>query len=60
VLITVDQHISHQQKLPSREIALVVLQARTTDFDDLSLLVPDVLAAIETMKSGDVVRIGVA
>jgi hypothetical protein len=58
VLITVDQNISHQQRLLGREISLIVLQARSTNFDDLSQLVPDVLAALETMKPGDVILIG--
>jgi hypothetical protein len=40
VLVTVDQNMPHQQKLLGREICLVVLQARTTDFDDLLSLVP--------------------
>jgi hypothetical protein len=59
VLITVDQNIPYQQRLRGREISVVVLQARTTTFDDLLTLVPDVLTALEVMKAGDVVRIGI-
>lgn len=59
VLITVDQNMPHQQKLLGREICLVVLQAHTTDFDDLLSLIPDLLTALETMRPGDVVRIGI-
>jgi predicted nuclease of predicted toxin-antitoxin system len=59
VLITVDKNISHQQRLAGRGISLIILRAPTTTFDDLAQLVPDVLAALETMKPGDVVRIGV-
>jgi hypothetical protein len=35
-----------------------VLQARTTNLDDLMVLMPDVLQALDTLKPGDVVRIG--
>jgi predicted nuclease of predicted toxin-antitoxin system len=59
VLITVDQNMLHQQSLQGREISVLVLQSGTTDFDDLILLIPDVLAALEPLKPGDVVRIGV-
>ena len=59
VLITVDQNMPKQQSLLGREISLVVLQARTTNFDDLLTLVPDVVTALETMKPGEVVRIGI-
>ena len=51
--------VTKGQKLLGREICLVVLQARTTDFDDLLSLVPDLLGALEITKPGDVVRIGV-
>jgi hypothetical protein len=57
VLITVDQNMQYQQSLSDREIALVILVARTTNLDDLLPLVPDVLTALEVLKSGDVVRI---
>ena len=51
--------MQHQQSLRHRTIALVILQARTTTIDDLLALMPDVLAAFEVLKPGEVVRIGV-
>ena len=59
VLITVDQNMPHQQRIAGREISVIVLQGRTTNFEDLLALVPNVLAALETLKRGEVVRIGV-
>jgi predicted nuclease of predicted toxin-antitoxin system len=47
VLITVDRNMPHQQSLRGRAISLLVLQARTTNIDDLVALMPDVLAAPE-------------
>lgn len=48
-----------QQSLRGRAISLVLLQARTTNIDDLVVLMPDVFAALEVLKPGDVVRSGV-
>jgi hypothetical protein len=59
VLITVDKNMPHQQSLRGRAISLLVFQARTTDIDDLMALMPDALAALEGLKPGDVVRIGI-
>jgi hypothetical protein len=60
LLVTVDQNIPYQQNLRDRAISLVVLQARTTNLDDLLVLMPDVLQSLETLKPGDVVRIGIS
>ena len=57
-LITVDQNMAHQQSLPGRAISLIVLRARTTNIDDIVVLMPSVLAALDAIKPGDVVRIG--
>ncbi|MFN0100637.1 MAG: DUF5615 family PIN-like protein [Bryobacteraceae bacterium] len=59
VLITVDQNMPHQQSLRGRAISVVVLLARTTTFDDLVALVPDALDALEVIKPGNVIRIGI-
>jgi predicted nuclease of predicted toxin-antitoxin system len=59
VLITVDQKMPDQQRLRGRSISLMVVRARTTNLDDLLLLLPDVLDALEILRPGEVVRIGV-
>jgi len=58
-LITVDRNMPHQQSLHGRSISLVILQARSTNLDDLPALLPDVLKALEISGPGEVVRIGV-
>ena len=60
LLVTVDQNIPYQQNLAGRPISLVVLQSRTTNLDDLLVLMPDVLRAFDTLKPGDVVRISIS
>lgn len=40
------------------KIAVLILQAPTTPFDDLATLIPEVLKAFEAIKPGEVIRIG--
>jgi hypothetical protein len=40
VLITVDRNLQYQQRLHDRKIALVILEGRSTNLDDLLPLVP--------------------
>ena len=47
VFITVDRNLPHQQSLQGRAISILVLQSRTTTFDDLVALIPDALRALE-------------
>jgi hypothetical protein len=58
VLITVDQNMPSQQSLRGRSISLLVVRARTTNLDDLLVLMPEVLRALEILGPGQVVRIG--
>ncbi|HEX4137464.1 MAG TPA: hypothetical protein VHY84_22835 [Bryobacteraceae bacterium] len=60
LLVTVDQNIPYQQSFRDRAISLMVLQPRTTNLDDLLILMPDVIHALESLKPGDVVRIGIS
>lgn len=57
VFVTVDQGIRYQQNLVGLEIAVVVLAARSNDIDDLAPLVPQLLAAVDEARPGDVIRI---
>src|SRR4051795_12675231 len=59
LLITVDQNMASQQSLRGRSVSLLVIRARTTNLDDLLVWMPDVLNALTTFRSGDMVRIGV-
>ena len=59
VLITVDQNMPSQQSLRGRSISLLVMRARTTSLDDLLVLMPDVLKVLESLRPGEVVRVGI-
>ena len=57
VLITVDQSIQYQQNISEKDIAVIVLAARTNGIDDLRALVPELLNHLDFPKRGQVVRI---
>ncbi len=57
ILITVDQNMPYQQRMEGRTISLVVLATRTMKIEDLAILVPKVLAALENLMPGSVVRL---
>ena len=57
VLVTVDKNMAYQQNLRDRAIAVVTLDARSANFEDLVLLMPDVLEVLQRLTPGTVVRI---
>jgi predicted nuclease of predicted toxin-antitoxin system len=58
VLITADQNMPVQQSLVGRRIAVIVLRAPSTNRRHLRGLAPEVLAALQTLRPGQLVRIG--
>ena len=56
-LVTADQAIPDQQSLTSRDVALIVLAARSNGMKDLQPLVPQVLEVLRNLERGRVVRI---
>ena len=56
--LTADQNLEYQQTLSEADIRIVVLVAATNRFDDLKLLIPGVLDALDNIKPGEVVRVG--
>ena len=57
VLVTVDQNIPYQQNLGGLPIAILILAASRNSYARLKPLVPRALAALQTIKPGDVIRI---
>jgi hypothetical protein len=58
VVVTIDQEIPYQQNLTARRISVLVLRAATNRLADLTPLMPVVLETLESMRPGNVVRIG--
>jgi hypothetical protein len=57
VLVTVDQNMRHQQNLSAAGVAVVVLVAASNRLADLVPLMPSAVAALGSIRSGDVVEI---
>jgi hypothetical protein len=56
-LLTVDQSIRHQQNLQAAGIAVLVLIAVSNRLADLAPLMPSVIAALGSIKPGEVIEI---
>lgn len=59
VVLTVDRGFEYQQNLAQRKIAVVIFCGKSVLLEDLVPLVSDCLAHLESIQSGQVVRIGV-
>jgi hypothetical protein len=56
--ITIDGGIEHQQDLSSLAVGVIALRAKSNRLEDLRPLVPQVLAALPSLKPGDWVVLG--
>ena len=57
VFITADQGIRYQQNLRGMNIAVIVLAAQNNQIETLRPLMPRVLAILNTVRRGEMVRI---
>jgi hypothetical protein len=57
VFITVDQGLIYEQNIGSRSIAVILLIAADNRLATLRPLMPSVVAALETIQPGEIVRI---
>ena len=57
VLITVDKNIEYQQNTAALPLAIVILAAASNRLESLLPLIPNALKVLETIKTGDVVRV---
>ena len=58
VFLTVDQNLIFQQNLQRFNIGIILMVARNNRFKTLLPLMPEVNAAIEEVKPGELARIG--
>ena len=58
VVITIDQGFEYQQNLEERKIAILLLVSRSNQIEDSAPIVPAALNALETIRPGQVLRIG--
>lgn len=58
VFLTADQGVEFQQNLANLGIGVVVVRARSNRMEHLQPLVPAIIEAIETVRKGEVLRVG--
>jgi hypothetical protein len=59
VLITIDKNIRHQQNITGGSIAILIIRVASNDLDDIRPHVPQALAALKTIKPGQIVEVGI-
>ena len=59
VFVTIDKNIRHQQNLRGRNIAVLIIRTASNDLDDIRTHLPHALAALKTIRSGQVVEVGI-
>jgi hypothetical protein len=57
VLTTMDKSLRYQQLLQQRPLAILVLRAKSNRLPDLLPLVPNILRALNGVKSGQVIEV---
>jgi hypothetical protein len=58
VLLTMDRGMPYQQNLAGRTISLAIIRAKSNRLPDLLPHVPTILAALPSLKPGEVIQIG--
>ena len=58
ILLTLDKNIPYQQDLKSGRIAILIVRAPSNRIQDLLPVIPDCLAALQSIEPGQVVRVG--
>ena len=58
VLLTLDKNIPYHQDLKLGRIAILIVRAPSNRIQDLLPVIPDCLVALQSIESGQVVRVG--
>jgi len=59
VLITIDKNIRYQQNIAGRNIAILIIRAASNGLDDIRPHVPQALAALRSIRPGQIVEVGI-
>ncbi len=59
IFITIDRNIAYQQRLQIPNMAVILLVAPNNRLATLRLLVAAICATLQTIRDGDVVRVGI-
>ncbi|HWX55633.1 MAG TPA: DUF5615 family PIN-like protein [Verrucomicrobiae bacterium] len=58
VFVTLDKSIQYQQNLAGRQVAVLIIRARSAEIDDLLEHVPACVAALQAIQPGQLVHVG--
>ena len=58
VLVTIDKNIPHQQNLSGRKLAILIIRPISNDIDDIRPHIEFALAALRSIKAGQIVQVG--
>jgi hypothetical protein len=58
VLLTLDKNIPFQQDLTSGRIGILIVRASSNRIQDLLPVIPDCLTALQSIKPGQILRVG--
>ena len=58
LLLTLDKNLPYQQNLDTIRIAVLIVRARSNRIQDLLPVIPECLAALESIQPQQVVRVG--
>jgi predicted nuclease of predicted toxin-antitoxin system len=58
VLVTIDKNIPYQQNMTGRKLSLLIIRPASNDLDDIRPHIPDALAALKSIKPGQVIQVG--
>src|SRR4051812_29580181 len=58
VFVTIDKNLRYQQNLAGRNIAILIIRARSSEIDDLLREAPACIVALQSIQSGQIVEIG--
>jgi hypothetical protein len=58
LLLTLDKNLPYQQNLNTKRIAVLIVRAHSNRIQDLLPLIPESLAALESIQPGQVIRVG--
>ena len=57
VFVTADQNVQYQQNMRKAQIGVIVLVAPNNRLATLRPLMPNVLASLQTIRPGDIIRV---
>ena len=58
VLLTLDKNLPYQQNLATKQIAVLIVRARSNRIQDFLPVIPECLATLESIQPRQVVRVG--